>query len=286
MYTLRGFYANTVYHELLDRMPEQDLSTGDHKTEPFDLSSGGAFDGLGSEEATSKSYKLTKTMTVWFATQAERITYFETLRGMVGQRGRLFREWQDTNIEWVTARLVKVGAERDLDQIRHLEVDVDFEVYSGYWHGDLIAAWTFDSGEIFDSGLFFDSGGDQVTLDSSPKNFTITLNGNAIVNDPIITVTAGGANITSLTIRNLSSNNEADLRYTGTITSGQALVIDCGAYTVENNGVDDEANHSVGANHAINEWFRLKDGSNSIRISITGGSNDSTIDFDYYVGHK
>jgi hypothetical protein len=282
MYKLDLFLSDNGIFTLGQRMPSDDLSTGAAITAPFSQNGGGAFDGLGEERAASGVYTLTKTYRIWFATQAERVSHFQDLRELKGKRGKLIRNWDDGNSEYVTARVVRVSAERTLDDIRSLECTVEFEVYSAYWHGDYTGVWTFDDGEYFDIGLNFDSGADIVTLNTSPKNMTITMLGNDICNDPVINVTAGSADITAIEIKNTTAGHLAELDYTGTITAGEVLSIDCGAYTVQNDGTDDDANFALGTTHAINEWFRLAPGANTIVVTFTGGSTDSTIDFDYY----
>jgi hypothetical protein len=289
MYKLSAFFVvGDTYFDLLNRMPSADIGTGEYQTEPFALSTGGMFDALGTNPSYPKGYTLTKTFTIWFATQAEKITYFEDLRGLTGKQGRLYRTWDnDTDIEWVTARLKSVSGERELDHQRHIEVDLSFEIYSGFWHGDYTGVWLLDSGELFDTGLDFDAGADVETLTGPTHGYDITMTGNAPVNDPIITVTAIGGTVTGIRIRgtNADGKNIGDLDYSGSFTSGKQLVIDCGAYTVENDGSDDEANFGLEALHAINDWFRLDPGVNGIVVTWSGAGNP-TINFDYYQGHK
>ena len=285
MYKLDLFLSNLGIFTLGQRMPTNDLSTGIATTVPFTLLAGGGFDALGTEQASSGVYNLTKSFRIYLATQAERVSYFQDLRELKGKRGRLIRKWDDGASQYVTARVLGITAERELDDTRSLECEIQFEVYSSYWHGDFTGVWTFDDGEYFDIGLFFDSGADDITLNTSPKSFTITMEGNAISNDPIINVIAGSANITAIEIKNTTTGNLAELDYTGTIISGNTLIIDCGAYTVQNNGVDDDANFALGATHAINEWFLLPPGANTIVVTFTGGDVDSIINFDYYEAH-
>ena len=287
MYKLKAFLTTETYFDFSNRMPSHDLSTGDYTTAAFPLTQGGAFDGLGTEQAKPRNYTLTRKILIWFSTEAERKTYFEGLRALVGWRGRLYREWDNgTDVEWITARFVGISAERQIENRFHIEVDLTFEAYSHYWHGDFVGTWLLDSGEFFDTGLDLDAGGDEVVLDASPKSFTISMTGNAIVNDPTITITAGGANITAIEIKNTTAGHLAELDYTGTINAGDDLVINCANYSVLNNGSGDESNFAIGSTHAINEWFRLAPGDNTITVTFTGGSTDSEIDFDYYLGYK
>jgi len=282
MYKLDLFQSDLGILALGQRMPSNDLSTGIVTTVPFSQLAGGGFDALGTEQASSGVYTLTKSFRIWFATEAERITYFGSLRALKGKRGRLIRKWDNDVSQYVTARILGVTAERTLDDTRSLECEIKFEIYSAYWHGDYTGTWTFDNGEFFDIGLYFDSGADDFILDASPKSITITMEGNAISNDPVINVTAGSANITAIEIKNTTTGHLAELDYIGTILAGNTLKIDCGAYTVQNNAVDADADFSTGTTHTINEWFRLPPGANTIVVTFTGGSTDSIINFDYY----
>lgn len=283
MYTLYRFGTLT----LPDEMPTDDNSTAPYSSAGIALSTGGAFDSFGSDQSyPAGTYKLTKACSFHFTSSATMRTYFNALRAMTGQKTFLFRQWDSGVVEWVMARLLRVDAEREVENKYHLEATLEFEIYSHYWHGSYLGAWTFDAGYYFDTGLYFDSGGDSVTLNVSPKSFTITISGNAIINDPTITVTAGSANITALEIKNTTTGHLAEIDFTGTITASESLVIDCGAYTVENDGSDAESDFALGSTHAIEEWFRLAPGANTITVTITGGSTDSTIDFDYYEGWK
>ena len=283
MYTLYRFSTLT----LPDEMPTDDNSTAEYTSSPIPLSSGGAFDPFGDVQTYSVgTYKLSKTCSFHFSDTDTMKTYVNSLRALAGQKAQLFRQWDNDTVEWVMARLLRITSDRELESTRHIEVNLEFDVYSHYWHGSYIGPWYLDDGHYLNAGLYLDSGGDNVVLNTSPKSFTITLDGNVVMNDPTITVTAGSASITALEIKNTTASNLSELDYAGTIAAGESLVIDCGAYTVENDGVDDEANFSLGATHGIEEWFRLIPGGNTITVTITGGSTDSEIDFDYYIGWK
>jgi hypothetical protein len=269
------------------RMPSSDINTAEYNTAPYSLAGGGAFDGIGNEDAASGVYKLTKSFTIWFDTVLESETYFKSLRALTGRKGKLYREWDSTgNIEWVSARMVSIAGTRELENQRHVEVNCTFEIYSAYWHGEINGTWYLDDDWYFDTGMTLDGAGDTQTLTTSPFSYTLTIDGNSIINNPIITVTAGSASITAFEIKNTTPGHLSELDYAGTIIAGESLVIDCGAYTVLNDGTDDDANLSIGATHGINEWFRLAAGANTITATITGGSTNSTVTIDYYEGWK
>lgn len=273
MYTLTYFGQIA----LPEQMPVEDIGTGSVELASYPLSSGGAFDGLGSEVATIRGTTITKKAKI---SGANAQVEYVALRGMLGKKEKLYRQWSDGNIEWVTARLKKIESDRTVKHRQHIDVTLEFEVYSAYWHGELIGQWYLDDGNYLDTGLNFDSGDAIFTLDASPKSVIVNQPGNAIVKDSILTLTAADSNITAFTIQ----GNGSHLVFSGTILAGKSLVIDCGEYTVENDGIDAIANFSLGANHAINEWMHLDSGDNSFTITFTGGGTTSTIDFSFYAG--
>ena len=80
------------------------------------------------------------------------------------------------------------------------------------------------------------------SISSSPDTFTISTIGGNTFSRPIITVTNDGSNISSLQLENRTTGQL--WAYSGTIVTGQSLVIDTDLLTVENNDVDDIANFS------------------------------------------
>lgn len=177
-----------------------------------------------------------------------------------GTYAKLYREWRDGGTEWIWARCIAVRGRRQRGMYLHQDWEFQFLALSPTWNGT--------------------AHDDDTTLNSSPKALTVTNGGDAVVRNAVITVTAGGANITALTI----AAGSAEISYSGTITAGQALVIDCGALTVKNNGTGDYANFSLTVNHTVIDWMPLEPGNNSVTVTFTGGSTDSVVNFAFYDG--
>lgn len=74
---------------------------------------------------------------------------------------------------------------------------------------------------------------------SGTTSFTVTNAGTAI-SRPVIAVTNDSSNITSVIIENLTTGQKVS--YSGTLVTGDDLVIDTDALTVKNDGVDDLGN--------------------------------------------
>jgi hypothetical protein len=249
---------------------------------------GGFFAAVGSETLDADSKRIHIRRQIVETTSAALLTTYYALRALRGVRDKLYRRRDDQAVEWAYAWLVECDSTREPKNITVLTVDLTFELLSTQWYGaEHNAGWTFDSGEYFDTGLYFDSQDFLFTLDSSPKTVTVTNGGNDTVRNVIMTITAGALAITNLVIkRKVSSTTYEHLVYAGTIAAGESLVIDCGADSVENNGVGDYANFSRGASHQTNWLLQLLAGNNSIEVTITGGSTDSTILFTFSDGNK
>lgn len=109
----------------------------------------------------------------------------------------------------------------------------------------------------------------QQSISSSPTTWTITNNGSAYTK-PRISFVAGGSDITTCTIENLTTGQLWS--FTGTVTAGNTLIVDFEDGTLTNNGVD-SPQYSVGDY----PQFRLDPGDNQIKFT---GSN-CTIKVDY-----
>jgi hypothetical protein len=203
------------------------------------------------------------------------------LRALRGERLALWREMSSGGaLQWCWARLMRKGAPRGPENRMWQPVELSFEVtspwYGAYMDGD---GWLLDDGFLFDNGLYLDTG--LLTTIVSAAPFTITHGGDAEITALTITVTAAaGAAITALTVK-VGATSIWEWTYTGTIAAGKALVVDCGAQTVKNNGTDDYAHWALTANHNQNHWFAFQPGANTVTVTMIGGGATSTIAFAY-----
>ncbi len=275
MYTLEKFGSLT----LPTARPATTIGAPPVQSAITAVAAGGGYDGLGSAQSRAKPFTVTHNCALYSASSQTAIqTQLDALKALVGTRGRLYRRLPSGTLQWITARLVSLDATRTIDNDHYLDISLTFQAAEYPWrgnhHGD---GWVLDAGEYFDTGLVFDETGLTVPMPAS-GSVPVTNGGNATVRNAVITITAAGSSITQLT---LTKSGETDLKYVGTIAAGQSLVIDCGAYTVKNNGVDDYANFSRETNHVIAEWLALSAGANTIGTTRTGGNASSSITFTF-----
>ncbi|OGO26421.1 MAG: hypothetical protein A2136_05445 [Chloroflexi bacterium RBG_16_54_11] len=187
-------------------------------------------------------------------------------------------------LRWAWARLDSVSGQNSQRTPLYIPMAITFLVISQVWNGEE-HGWYFDDGHYFDEGLYFNAGLSYV-LSSNPMTITVPNSGNVDVENPSITITAKSSNITALTLKRIVGGvTQEHLEYTGTILVDDDLVIDCGSYSVENDGVGDSAHFSRGADHKYDGWMKLEPGNNPIQITRTGGGFDSIADFNFNDAH-
>lgn len=255
------------------KRPASEMGTPEAQDAYTDLP-GGAFDGAGNEQARVGRWSITHKCGLVETTPQALQAAIDRYRGQIGKRERLYRVGADGAIHWILARLNKLALARGARNALVQDVSMDFDVAEYPWHGEAHGAWALDSGRLLDDGLVLD---EAVIAFPATGNVVLANNGNYPVRRVVFTITAAGTNITQVTI---TKTGETALRWVGTLLVGNSLVIDCGAWTVKNNGVDVFSGFTRGAGHTIMDWLVLEPGNNTIELTRTGGAG-STVDIAY-----
>lgn len=241
--------------------PDYDVGTGETRVNQFVLSGGGAYDADGSERTHRGVTPLPLKAELVEQTATAIDTAFDALRALVGTRDKLYAEFSNGDTRWVWARLANITANNTADTPLNLPIGFDFRVESDHWYG-----------EFHDDTVFLADG-------TNPFVPGFPNVGNYPLTEMRISITAGAADITSVT---WTQTGVAEWTYTGTVASGQDLVIDTGAQTVTNNGVGDYAHFNLTSNHVIDEWVRFQPGDNPLTVTLVGGATDSQMLPEYY----
>ena len=223
----------------------------------------GGYDGYGTDEAPSSTpYTLTVRAVLSEETDAGQRAAIDGLRALSRTRGQLVRQADDDASEqWATARLENM-VHRRITGINGYQVLEFTWLVESQWHGV--------------EGTF------SVSLGSSPYALAVENPGNRTVTDAILTITAGDAPITSVTI---TTTNGTHLVWTGTLAATKQLVFDSGAKSITNDGVNAYSGFGYGASHSIDDWLRLA-GSMDISISYVGGGTGAIVGIAFYEGWK
>ena len=253
--------------DLPARRELQDAITGRVQSGVVRLPGGRVYDAHGTETAIGEGYQVKAGGTVHAATPAALKTAVYLLRALKGVQDKLYRtpDGGSANSEWVEARCDAVGDTRDWRNRLSVDVTLYFTVLDDVWSGAAVET--------------------NILLDEAANEQEVTNSGNGIVRDIIITISPFGTAITQVDIENLEAGHVSKIRYGGSIAAGTDLVIDCGDWSVMNDGSEDSDNLDVESAHEIDEWLRLMVGANTIRITRTGGNTSSGATLDWCHGY-
>jgi len=265
-YWITRFGASTT---LPTKGPDQMIGPGPIRSSLVRLPGGGVYDTRGSDAATQAGQIIPVSGICSAATAGALKTAYDLLRAIKGDRDKLYRspDGGSANSEWMYARCVGVSTRRIADNQLWVPITLSFELQEQYWHGA--------------------DGSDTITLAASPQSGEITNDGNTAATQIVLTITATTAAISAITIENEETGHISKITYAAEIAIGKALVIDCGAKTVLNDGANAFSSFSIiTATHTRTEWLVLKPGNNTIKITKTGGHNDNTATFAFDDAHK
>lgn len=207
-------------------------------------------------------YPLTARGIVSLETDADQRAAIDGLRATSRRRGRLVRQADDDDSEhWCYARLEQI-AHRRITGVNGYQVLEFSWLVESEWHGEEVAT--------------------TVSLGSSPYLFAVENIGNRMINDGILTITAGSSAITAVTV---TTTNGTHLVWAGTLATGDQLIFDSGAKSITNDGVNAYNGLTYGAGHTIDDWLRIE-GAMNITITYTGGGTGSTVAILFYEGWK
>lgn len=176
-----------------------------------------------------------------------------------GVRGQLWRErLTDDVLQWKTARLLQVNWPRKWeDHAVRADITCQLETAMEFWH----AATESTSSGNASNGLVCP---------------VAVSNGGERIDDARIEITCISGTLTAIAI----TGNGIELAWTGSLASGETLVIDCSTQTVPAAGVDSYSGFSLGDDHTIAGWLQIDPGDNTYMVTVTGGN--ATVSIDYY----
>ncbi len=239
---------------------EQPLGAGGVPSGRIRLPGGGSFDAWGRERPQPQAHQIT----VRGRWSAASVTAMETkVDALAALKGRRSKLWRSNGVaqRWRYARCLRVEVPAGRGTPTSDEISLDFELEAGPWYGLAHS--------------------DTILVDASPKTIAAANGGNARVTNPVITITAAGSAITRIKI---AVSGVSELQWDGSLAVAKSLVIDCGARSIKNNGIDAYAGLTLTANHRISDWLRLEPGNNSVVITRTGGDNASSVRLQYSDG--
>lgn len=264
----------------------QNMGTGAALSSFQQLPGGGFYDNYGSARSPQGIRPITKSGIIHATTAAGIVAELDALRLKLGVRGKLTIKMADGSMRWQWARLVSADVPRPAEAAGlWLPFDLQWVTAAQVWYGIVSSpsAWVWGDGSWVwgDGTITFGANGTEETLTATgatTQALTLNNGGNIDATNVQVTVTAGTNSITAITWTNATSGYS--WTWTGTVTAGNALVIDTGSMSVQNNG--NNAYSGFTPSHK-RIWDVLSPGDNSITVTVTGnGAADGTIGAAYY----
>ncbi|HRJ45249.1 MAG TPA: hypothetical protein PL105_25340 [Caldilineaceae bacterium] len=183
----------------------------------------------------------------------------DALMGKLGLRGNLSRIREaDSAVQSKTARLLSCRWERDVEQSQHAELVSEWEAV-GYWKAS-----------------------SQSTVSrASTGSLTPTGGGKARVFDAVITFTASGTGTKTISMQDSAA--AIDWTFSASVTDTQVVTIDCGAFSVLNNGANAYSSFTLNGAHASDYWCVILPGSNTFTFTLTGAGTVQVAWYDQWV---
>jgi hypothetical protein len=207
-YTRFTSSAGTIWLPYRDPVDPADMGGYTSKTVP--LSGGGVFDPAGDERLPRGQRSLSRKGLLLLDDRTAWQTAYDALAVASGLRGRIWRQNETGNrADWARARLMVDPEDRTPEIVRArdgywgLVVTTTIEVQDPIWHGlrHGTALAPLDSGIGLDDSVSLDDTADTYALTASPVTLTYNNDGNAEVDDIVVTVVPLGSALTALTLQ-------------------------------------------------------------------------------------
>jgi len=252
-----------------------DISSGSARVNIMDLPGGGAYDATGGANDRGER-GAQKIGVAGILLQSDLAAAYYPLRALVGTRAQLWRTRDDgTTKEWAYARLDNIRSTRRQKNLFYLEIDMQFVVLSPCW---------FSETETVLSYLDAGANDDDLTTTGAESGDVISSilpghGGNFPNRGTVVEITVISGTITAVSIQNTASVAHT-LAWSGSLTVGDVLTIDCGALSVLDGATD--AYSGLTPPTTVDGWLILwpDPSSNSMTVTLTGGA--ANVEFSFY----
>lgn len=188
-------------------------------------------------------------------------TQVDELAKWVLERGTLWRRRQDDEErQWKTVRFANMSFQQERNDLFHAQLTCTFETRMAYWHAETL---TTVSGNA---------------TSGTPLTLTVENDGQRTISDAVLRVVGSSGTIILITI--VCESVGVDLAWSGSLTSGEELVLDCGESAIPD-GVDDAFDGLVmDTEHSAAGWLLLPVPTSDYVITVSGGN--AVVSIEYY----
>lgn len=284
-YILQRFQIGSSSVSLPRYDPETPIGTGPSVQVGTKGPDGAWFDALGDDLADlDLPYDLSWRGVAVEDSLAALETALAGLRALRGRRGRLYREMADGGVQWCTARVHQIPhTVRTHKQFLRQPVEVLFRVVSSWYGAHHGGGWLIGDPNVYIGDGHAIGEDDLFALTTGANVLTVVNNGDGPVTAIELTIAAGTAALEGIEV----ACGDAHFTVDGLGDSVQlGCVIDCGAQSVRNDGVDGWQYFELAADHSGEHWLELASGNNTVTITLTGAGTGRTATFDFSDVHE
>ena len=181
------------------------------------------------------------------------------------------------------ARVNDIGLPMNVRDVPHqrIRIEVNFQVDNPMWQTLGTYSWMWGDGTEWDEGALW--GGTPVsnTVTGTDNTFSITPAGNRILYPRVAIKIPAAQSAANIRVERILGGVVVDqIRYSGTLSAGDVLDVDCPKYRVLLNWTD--GYNDLFSIHSA-AWFRLRGGlANEIRVRMKNASDQATVIFKYH----
>lgn len=222
--------------------PVDPLDTGGFVSKTLPLSGGGVWDEYQNEPLPRGIRTLSRKGMLRESSKAAIEAAYNALAVGAGGKVAAWRQSETGNrADWCGGRMMIDAGDRDPVQLVRrddgyytLDVTITLELQDTVWHGirhgTALAPLDATPAIGLDATVPLDDSADTTTLSSSPQTVTVTNDGDANVDDGVLSVLAAGADLTAFGW----TCGKTKCAWTGTVKSANTLIVDSGNGIVAN----------------------------------------------------
>lgn len=234
------------------------IAEGDVVTDYVSLPRGRTWDALRTDRARIARARYDLDCVLVESTEAALLTSHQALMAKRGVVGVLRRVDAAGNTHSLTARLGSVEAKGIPANGRFFQpIRLRWESAEPPWRG------------LLHRGT--------VTVTGAEGSLSLPNNGGEDFGGPVFTLTAGSGSVTAFGFTMTSGTRVWKWAWTGTLAATKALVVNCGAFTVTNDGANAYSGFALDATHNENDWASAIAGGLTFTVSVTHSGTDPSL---------
>ncbi|MGB1285232.1 MAG: phage distal tail protein [Aggregatilineales bacterium] len=244
----------------------------------------GGVDEYGSGVAPAEIGNISLTFWMFFADNADKTLKIDTLNRLQSWGvQRIFMQPTDpaNGERYCEARVNNINLPQKVKNLPHkrIQAQINFQVANPTWLSQGTEAPRFDSGVLFDGGALFGGSAPTYAISGTQTDISIARVGSAITYPRVTLSCDTGETLVNPTVQRLQGGVVVEeFGYTGTLTAGDSLEVDCTAKKATLNAASAYNNLTF----TTVAWLSLLPATQTIRVVCDNGAAAGSIRVRYF----